>query len=123
MEKKEYSERIIQNLLNEKDKLKKIITQETEVNQAFSACEKLNNEIKNYKNITDSCLKTCSQLTAEIVQLKKEIEKFGFNNFINTGIGVGNSSNNNSSISFPQSNVRVSNSTSKRNSQSNFKKK
>lgn len=64
----------------EKEKLKNIIIKETEVNQAISHCEKIQNEIINYKNVTDSCLKTCSQLTAEIIQLKKELEKYHVNN-------------------------------------------
>jgi len=79
-EKKTYSEIIINNLKIEKEKLKNIIIKETEVNQAISHCEKIQNEIINYKNVTDSCLKTCSQLTAEIIQLKKELEKYHVNN-------------------------------------------
>jgi len=110
-------------LLNEKEKLKKIIVEETEVNQAFSACEKLNNEIKNYKSITDSCLKTCSQLTAEIFQLKKEIEKFGFGNQNSAGSGIGSAGNNSIIGSFSQSQNGGNNFASKKSSSSNFKKK
>jgi len=108
--------------LNEKEKLRKIIIQQTEENQALSACENLNYEIKSYKNVTDSCLKTCSQLTAEIVQLKKDIEKFGGSNPNNTN-NAGNSVNNNANGSYYQSHIKGSNSGPKRSSQSNFKKK
>lgn len=89
----------------------------------MSVCEKLNCEIKNYKNITDSCLKTCSQLTTEIVQLKKEIEKVGFNNQNNMNTHIANSSNNNSNGSYLQSHIKVNNSAFRKNSQSYFKKK
>lgn len=84
-------------------------------------CEKLQNEIKNYKNITDSCLKTCSQLTTQIIQLKKDLEKYNYNN--NTGATNMNSSININNSNISQNNSRISNSIPKKNSQSNFKKK
>ena len=119
LEKKAYAEIIINNLKNEKEKLKIIIMEETEVNQSFLICEKLQNDIKNYKNVTDSCLKTCSQLTTQIIQLKKDLEKYNYTN-ANNAPNVNSSYINNSYISI--NNSRLSNSLSKKNSQSNIKK-
>jgi len=115
---------IIKNLKSEKEKLKKTIIEETEVNQAFSLCEKLQIEIKNYKNITDSCLKTCSQLTTEIIQLKKELEKCNYNNN-SGGLNLNSSVNTNNNGNILQNNniSRMINSNPKKISQTNFKKK
>lgn len=44
-------------------------------------CEKLENEIIGYKNMADSCLKTCSELSGEIMYLRKEIEKYSLKEF------------------------------------------
>ena len=120
MEKKEFTEKIIQNLINEKEKLKKNILEETKVNQSFSKCEMLNKDLENYKNIIDSCIKTCSQLTAEIVELKKKIDKLGFNNQNNSDIG-------NFSLcfingSYSETQIKISNSI-KKTSRSTIKKK
>jgi len=58
----------------ELDKLSKNLNEET--NGKYEICHKLQNEINNYKTISDTCLKNCNQLSGEIVILKKEIEKF-----------------------------------------------
>ena len=73
-------------------------------------CEKIQNEIKNYKNITESCMKSCSKLTQEIIELKKEIEKIGKKNNSNSNsnsnckININNSNNNNKKIKINNNN-------------------
>jgi hypothetical protein len=57
----------------EKEKLQKQIDDSKDEKMQY--CEKLENEIKNYKNMTNSCIKTCSQLADEILGLKKSIEQ------------------------------------------------
>jgi uncharacterized coiled-coil DUF342 family protein len=61
----------------EKEKLKKALDELTE--SKLSVLEKYENEIKGYKNMTESCLKTCSELSEEIIRLRKEIDKYNFN--------------------------------------------
>jgi hypothetical protein len=58
----------------EKEKLSKILN-ETKSDKMIYA-EKLESEIKSYKKMIESCVKTCSQLAEEIMTLKKEIEKY-----------------------------------------------
>jgi hypothetical protein len=58
----------------EKEKLtKKLLENKTDKHEYV---EKLEKDIRSYKNMTDSCIKTCSQLAEELMVLRKEIEKY-----------------------------------------------
>jgi uncharacterized coiled-coil DUF342 family protein len=58
----------------EKDKLaNKLLENKTDKHEYI---EKLEKDIRSYKNMADSCIKTCSQLAEEIMGLRKEIEKY-----------------------------------------------
>jgi hypothetical protein len=83
-EKKIFSEECINKLKIEKENLEKLIIEENKLNLNKENYEKIQKETKNYKNITDSCMKSCSKLTNEIIELKKEIEKIGLKNISNT---------------------------------------
>jgi archaellum component FlaC len=84
----------------EKDKLTKAFS-ETHDEKAIY-CERLENEIQSYKNMTENCVKTCSQLAEELMFLRKEIEKYTNSHpspsYSNISTAVNNfPSNNNSS--------------------------
>ncbi len=59
---------------NEKNRL--FLQLENSNKDKIAYIEKLEKEIKGYKNMIDSCVKTCSQLAEEIMILRKEIEKY-----------------------------------------------
>jgi hypothetical protein len=72
----------------EKEKLvKKLAESKTDKHDLIDKIEK---EIKSYKNMADTCIKTCSQLAEELIFLRKEIEKYTGSNS-----GVSNASGNN----------------------------
>ena len=82
---------IVKHLLNEKLKIAKLniidyeLEKENLENQIYNKIntndykkiEMLDQEIKYYQNLTKSCIKSSSQLTEEIMMLKKELSKFG----------------------------------------------
>ena len=106
---------MIKNLKLEKENLNKVIQDENESNANYFICEKIQNEIKHFKNITDSCLKSCSQLTTEIVGLKKDLEKFNYNNST-----VSSNVNNNFYLNKSNGASNKTNKNSKKNSQVNL---
>ena len=55
----------------EKEKLLKKINESKD-----EYADKLEKDIKNYKNMVDTCVKTCSQLAEELMTLRKEINKY-----------------------------------------------
>jgi chromosome segregation ATPase len=79
---------------SEKDKL--IKEQEEMKTDKFEYVEKLEREIKGYKNMIDSCVKTCSQLAEELMLLKKEIEKYTKTQSLSTSLSLSNLSRNSS---------------------------
>jgi len=60
----------------EKEKLENQIYNKINTND-YKKIEMLDQEIKYYQNLTKSCIKSSSQLTEEIMMLKKELSKFG----------------------------------------------
>lgn len=62
----------------EKEKLNKTLLESN--TEHSTQITKLENEIKSYKKMTESCVKTCSQLAEEIILLKKEISKYTIGN-------------------------------------------
>lgn len=74
MDKKTILELKIQEFKEESEQLAKILNHETL--GKYEICSKLENEIGNYKHMSETCLKNCNQLTIEILSLKKEIEKY-----------------------------------------------
>lgn len=59
----------------EKEKLENQIYNKINTND-YKKIEMLDQEIKYYQNLTKSCIKSSSQLTEEIMMLKKELSKF-----------------------------------------------
>ncbi len=63
--------------IQEYEKLKDNLIKINDENfQKKTYIEKLEKEIKNYKSVTESCVKTCSHLTEELGSLRKGIEKY-----------------------------------------------
>lgn len=74
MEKLTYLNYKVGEYKTEKDKLTKNIEDASDDRSVI--VEKLENDIKNYKNMTESCVKTCSQLAEEVMTLRKEMDKY-----------------------------------------------
>lgn len=68
----------ISDYKTEKEKLEQQIFNKINTD-SYKKIENLDNEIKYYQNLTKSCQKSSSQLTEEIMSLKKELCKFGIN--------------------------------------------
>lgn len=60
---------------SERDKLLKRLD-ESKTDERYIYIDKLEKEIKGYKNMAESCVKTCSQLAEEVIILRKEIDKY-----------------------------------------------
>ena len=58
--------------------------------------DKIEKEIISYKNMADTCVKTCSQLAEELIFLRKEIEKYTGSN---SGVSNPNGNKGNKSMS------------------------
>jgi hypothetical protein len=59
----------------EKENLEKILTKENHVIILKDKCEKIQNDIKDFRNIIDFCKINISKNSNEIFELKKAIEK------------------------------------------------
>lgn len=65
---------------NEKEKLYKQLEENKSDKQSHA--EKLEKEIKNYKHVVDTYVKTCSQLAEELMILRKEIDTLSNQKFM-----------------------------------------
>jgi chromosome segregation ATPase len=68
----------IKEYKNEKEKLNKQLEENKSDKQSHA--EKIEKEIKNYKYVVDTYVKTCSQLTEELMTLRKEIDRLNGGN-------------------------------------------